>query len=164
MISLARAHLLIAGLTALNYALMLFYSMPKLLKEADGLWLFDIRIMGYTLEDATQYVTTITPEGRLFYLEVQQTLDAFFPALFALTLMVALYRLVPKLPVLFIFPISGALFDYYENAAVIQILLTDAPDQGLVEMASLLTGLKFASIAISLLAILWFWRTGKADA
>ena len=164
MITLARAHLMIAGLTALNHALMLLYTMPKLLKEADGLWPFDIRIMGYTLEDATLYVTTITPEGRLFYLEVQQRLDAFFPALFALTLMVTLYRLVPKLPVLFMFPISGALFDYYENAAVIQILLTDAPDQGLVEMASLLTGLKFASVAISLLAILWFWRTGKADA
>ncbi len=164
MISLARAHLLIAGLTALNYAMMLVYATPKLLKEADGLWPFDIRIMGYTLEDATRYVTTITPEGRLFYLEVQQMLDTFFPALFALTLMIALYRLAPKLPALYLFPVAGALFDYYENAAVAQILLTDAPDQGLVEMASLLTGLKFAAIAISLLAILWFWRKGKADA
>ena len=163
MISLARAHLLIIALTGLNYAMMLVYSMPKLFGAADGLWPFDLRIMGYSAQDATQYVNTISNEGRLFYLEVQQMLDTFFPALFALSLIVTLYRLAPKLPLLYLFPISGALFDYYENAAVAQILLTNAPDQGLVEMASLLTGLKFASIAISLLAILWFWRKGKAD-
>jgi len=164
MISLKRAHLMIIGLTALNYAMMLVYSGPKLLKAADGLWPFDMRIMGYSLEDATQYVTTITPEGRFFYLEVQQMLDTFFPALLALSLMITLYRLAPKLPVLYLFPITGALFDYYENAAVAQILLTNAPDKGLVEMASLLTGLKFAAIALSLLAILWFWRKGKSNA
>jgi len=163
MISLARAHKLIIGLTALNYAMMLIYSIPDLLSAADGLWPFDARIMGYSVEDATLYVTTISNEGRLFYLEVQQMLDTFFPALLALSLMITLYRLAPKLPVLYLFPIAGALFDYYENAAVAQILLTSAPDQGLVEMASLLTGLKFAAIALSLLAILWFWRKGKAD-
>ncbi len=161
--TLARGHLLIIGITALNYAMMLVYSIPKLLKAADGLWLFDMRITGYSVEDATEYVTTITNEGRLFYLEVQQMLDTFFPALLALSLMITLYRLAPKLPVLYLFPVSGALFDYYENAAVAQILLTNAPDKGLVEMASLLTGLKFASISISVLAILWFWRKGMAD-
>ncbi|NOR61325.1 MAG: hypothetical protein GQ535_02375 [Rhodobacteraceae bacterium] len=161
--TLARAHLLIIGLTVVNYAMMLVFSIPKLLKAADGLWPFDMRITGYSLEEATQYVTTITPEGRLFYLEVQQMLDTFFPALLAISLMLTLYRLAPKLPAMFLFPASGALFDYYENASVAQMLLTDAPDQGLVEVASLLTGLKFASIAISLLAILWFWRKGKAD-
>ena len=164
MISLARAHLLIIGLTALNYAAMLFYSIPTLLSAANGLWPFDLRIMGYSVEDATLYVTTISNEGRLFYLEVQQMLDTFFPALLAISLMITLFRLTPKLPVLYLFPITGALFDYYENAAVAQILLVNNPDQGLVEMASLLTGLKFAAIALSLLAILWFWRKGKADA
>lgn len=159
--TLARGHLLIIGLMLLNLAMMLVYSSPILMREADGLWPFDMRIIGYSHEAATQYVNTITPEGRLFYLEVQQMLDTFYPALLALSLMVALYRLAPKLPVLYLFPISGALFDYYENAAVAQILLTDAPEVGLVEMASLLTGLKYASIAISLLAILYFWRTGK---
>ena len=162
--TLARGHLLIIGLTALNYAMMLVYSTPKLFEAAGGLWPFDLRIMGYSVDEATQYLTTITPEGRLFYLEVQQTLDTFFPALLAISLMVALFRLAPKLPALYLFPASGALFDYCENASVAQILLTNAPDKGLVEMASLLTGLKFASIAISILAILWFWRKGNADA
>jgi len=152
-ISLARAHLLIIGLTALNYAAMLVYSIPKLLSATDGLWPFDLRIMGYSVEDATLYVTTITNEGRLFYLEVQQMLDTFFPALLAISLMLTLYRLAPKLPVLYLFPISGALFDYYENAAVAQILLTNTPDQGLVEMASLLTGLKALTLPAIALAL-----------
>lgn len=162
--TLARGHLLIIGITALNYAAMLVYSIPKLVSAADGLWPFDLRIRGYSVEDATEYVTTITNEGRLFYLEVQQMLDTFFPALLAISLMITLFRLAPKLPALYLFPITGALFDYYENAAVAQILLTNAPDQGLVEMASLLTGVKFAAIAISLLAILWLWRKGKSNA
>jgi hypothetical protein len=143
--------------------MMLVYAIPKLMNAASGLWPFDMRITGYSVEDATEYVTTITNEGRLFYLEVQQMLDTFFPALLAISLMITLFRLAPKLPALYLFPISGALFDYYENTAVKQILLTSSPDQGLVEMASLLTGLKFASIAISLLVILWLWRRGKAD-
>lgn len=161
--TLARGHLLIIAITAFNYALMAVYSMPTLLSAAEGLWPFDALIFGYSVEDATKYVTTITPEGRLFYLETQQMLDTFFPALLAASLMLTLFRLAPKLPVLYLFPVSGALFDYYENAAVAQILLTNAPDQGLVEMTSLLTGLKFASISISVLAILWFWRIGKAN-
>jgi hypothetical protein len=162
--TLARGHLLIMGVTLLNFLMMLLYSSPKLMSAAGGRLLFDARIMGYSVEDATDYVTNITPEGRLFYFEVQQRLDNFFPALLAITLMITLYRLAPKLPVLYLFPISGAVFDYYENAAVAQIMLTDAPDKGLVAVASLLTGLKFASIAISGLAILWFWRKGKTDA
>ncbi len=161
LISLPRAHMLIIALTALNYGVMLVYSLPSLITAADGLWPFDARIMGYALADATTYLSTITDDGRLFYLEVQERLDTFFPALFALTLMITLYRLAPKLPLLYLFPITGALFDYYENASVVQILLSTAPDKGLVEMASLLTGLKFASIAVSLLAILWFWRKGN---
>ena len=161
--SFHRAHLAIIGLTALNYAMMLVYSIPKLLGAADGLWLFDLRAMGYSIAEATRYLNTITPEGRLFYLEVQLMLDTFFPALLAVSLMITLYRLMPKLPVLYLFPLSGALFDYYENAAVGQMLLTTAPDAGLVEMASLLTQLKFVSIAMSLLAILWFWLKGKFD-
>lgn len=159
--SLHRAHLAIIGLTAINFAMMIFYAAPKLMQAAEGMPLFDTRIMGYSLETATHYLRTITPEGRLFYLETQLMLDTFFPALLAISLMLTLYRLAPKLPVLFLFPISGALFDYYENAAIGQMLLTNAPDQGLVEMASLLTGLKFASIAVSLLAILWLWRKRK---
>ena len=159
--SLHRGHLAILGLTALNYAIMLVYAIPKLLAATDGMLPFDLRIMGYSQEIATKYLSIITPEGRLFYLEVQLMLDTFFPALLAVSLMLTLYRLAPKLPALFLFPVSGALFDYYENASIGQMLLTNTPDKGLVEAASLLTGLKFASIAISLLAILWLWRKRK---
>ena len=150
------------GLTAVNYAMMLFYSIPKLLKAADWQVMFDLRFYGYSTQDAINYLAELNGEERLFYIEVQQMLDTFFPALLALSLIITLYRLAPKLPALFLTPLAGALFDYYENATVRQILLSEFPDPALVEMASLLTSLKFASIALSLMAILWLWRRGKA--
>lgn len=162
--NLHRAHMAILGITALNFVIMVVYATPKLLAAADGMVQFDVRFMGYTLETATLYVNTISEEGRLFYLNTQIMLDTFFPALLAISLMLTLFRLAPKLPVLFMFPISGALFDYYENASIAQILLSAAPDKGLVEMASLLTGLKFASVATSLLAIMLLLYKSKRHA
>lgn len=156
-------HLIIVAITALNYAMMTFYSMPLLFGAAEGLWPFDLRIMGYSAQDAVAYGAAITDEGRQFYVTTQQRLDTFFPALLALTFMLTLYRLAPKFPALFLTPLAGALFDYYENAAVREILLSPNPDAGLVEMASLLTSLKFASIALSLLAILWLWQKAKLN-
>ncbi len=161
--SLARAHLLIFGIMALDFLMMLLYPIPKLISAAGGLLPFDLRITGYTPADAARYLAALTDDDRLLYLQVQLRLDMFFPALLAVTLMLALYRLAPKWPVLYLFPISGALFDYYENAAIEQILLSNSAEPGLIGAASLLTGLKFASVALSLLAILWFWRKGKAD-
>lgn len=161
---LKRLTLYLWGITGINYAMMLFYSTPVLLKAAGGLLPFDLRLVGYTPDDAAQYLAAISDEGRHFYLTTQSMLDTFFPALFALSLMLTLYRLAPKLPVLFLSPIAGALFDYYENAAVAQILLSTTPDAALVNMASLLTNLKFASIAFSLLMIIWLWRKRASDA
>lgn len=161
--SFGRIHLSILAITAINFAMMLVYSTPRLLGAANGMLFFDLRIMGYSTEFATTYTNTISNEGRLFYLWQQSTLDTFFPALLALSLLLTLYRLAPRLPVLFLSPIAGALFDYYENAAVARILLGASPDEGLVKMASLLTSLKFASVALSLLAIIWLWRKGKPE-
>ena len=110
-------HLTIVAITALNYAMMTFYSMPLLFGAAEGLWPFDLRIMGYSAQDAVAYGAAITDEGRQFYVTTQQRLDTFFPALLALTFM----------------------------------------------LTSLLTSLKFASIALSLLAILWLWQKAKLN-
>ena len=159
--TLKKAHLAIMGITAINYLMMVTYATPILLKEAAGLWPFDIRITGYNQADAVAYLAAISEEGRQFYLITFRMLDTFFPALFAISLMVALYRLAPKLPVLFLTPLAGALFDYYENAAIGAILRSEVPDAALVEMASLLTGLKFASIALSALIILLLWQRRK---
>jgi len=161
--SLKRGHFYLWVITGINYAMMLFYSMPILLKAADGMLPFDARLTGYSPGLAARYVATISDEGRQFYLTTQSMLDAFFPALLALSLMLTLYRLAPKWPVLFLTPAAGALFDYYENAAVTQILLSATPDAGLVNMASLLTMMKFASVALSLLAIIWLWRKQRPE-
>ncbi|MCF6273594.1 MAG: hypothetical protein L3J37_10480 [Rhodobacteraceae bacterium] len=152
----------VIGITVINYAMMLFYTTPILRAESGGLWPLGIRITGYDLADALAYNAALSDEGRQLYVTTQAMLDTLFPALLALTLMLTIYQLAPKLPALFLTPLAGALFYYYENAAINQILVGTGPDAGLVEMASLLTTLKFASIALSLMIILWLWRKGKA--
>jgi len=156
-VSFKRFYLAVLAITAVNYAMMLFYSTPLLVDATNGLSPFDIRITGYTPEDARLYVTSITDAGRLFYLGTQSTLDTFFPALYTLSLILTIYQLAPRLPVLFLTPLAGMVFDYYENAAVREILRGTAPDPALVDMASLLTQLKYISIALSILLILWLW-------
>jgi len=158
-----KIHLALLGITAINCAVMMGYSIPVLLREANGLWPFDIRITGYSVEEANAYLATITEDGKQFYLTTQQRLDTFFPALFAATLIFTLYRLAPKLPALFLTPLAGALFDYYENTAVAEMLTSGSLDEGLVEATSLLTTLKFASITLSLVTILWLWQKRRSN-
>ncbi len=158
-----RIYLTILGMTAINYAMMLFFSLPVLVSEANGLWPFDARIFGYSVEQARIYISTISNEGLAFYLTTQSMLDFSFPALYALSLILTFYHLAPKLPVLYLLPLAAALFDYYENATVTRILLSAEPEAALVGLASLLTQLKYAAIALSLLAILWLWLKGKRD-
>jgi len=153
----------ILAITAINYAMMLFYTMPKLWQASGGMLIFDLRVAGYSTETAQAFLDAISAEGRQLYLTTQHMLDTIFPALLAVSLIVTLYRLAPKLPVLYLTPIAGALFDYYENAAVREMLLSKVADPALVEMASLLTNLKFASIALSFLSIIWLWQRRKTD-
>ncbi len=156
-----KIHLTIIAVTVVNYAMMAIYSIPQLFRFAGGLWPFDMRIMGYDQAAAQLYLDTITPEGRLFYLEVQQMLDTYFPALLALSLILTLYRLAPRLPILFAFPVIAAFIDYTENALVGDILLSDRVPGDLVQLASLMTGLKYAFISLTILTILFLWRRGK---
>ena len=161
--TVAKFHKAILAITAINFAMMVFYTTPALIREAGGLLPFDLRLTGYSAAEAAAYLAAITDKGRTLYLTTQSMLDTFFPALLALSLMVTLYRFAPKWPALFLTPLAGALFDYYENASIHAILRSPAVDPGLVEMSSLLTSLKFASIALSLLAILLLWQRERAN-
>lgn len=162
--SFSRFYKAILAITALNFAMMAFYTTPILLSAADGQLPFDLRATGYSAADAVSYVAALSDSGKQLYLTTQTMLDTIFPALLALSLMLTLYRLAPQWPALFLTPVAGALFDYYENAAVREILLSAPPDAALVEMASLLTSLKFGSVVLSSIAILVLWRKGKANA
>jgi hypothetical protein len=59
-----------------------------------GLPVFDLRMGGYSLEEAKAFLSVLTPEARTTYLGPVAWLDTIFPALLAATLYVALLGLL----------------------------------------------------------------------
>jgi len=105
------------------YAVMVFWSLPKISDAAGGLMPFDLRPAGYDLEAARAFIKALDAEGARFYLEVQHRLDMVYPALLAASLIVALIwawrgapRWVPALACAA--AVIGAGADYAENWAV----------------------------------------------
>lgn len=113
---------------------------------------FDMRPLGYTLQDATQLLAALGEDGREYYLMRQIPLDTAYPALLAMTLISTFYWLGLRLPyrwlvqVGVVLSLGAAFFDYAENLGIATMILT-WPDlsQGVVYASS------FASVAKSLL-------------
>ncbi len=115
------------AITAALYIVMIAWSLPEVSKAAGGLAPFDIRPHGYSLEEAKAFVAALSPDGKAFYLDVQERLDLFYPALLSATLFFAIYLLVPAgwgawRWVLALAAIPSAVFDYLENHAVAAML------------------------------------------
>jgi len=150
------------------YLVMIVWSLLKISAAAAGGAPFDMRPLGYGFEEAKTFLAALTPEGTSFYLNVQHRLDAAYPALLAATLFFAIRALArgPVPPtILALVALPGALFDYLENAAVMQMLELGASGltPELVARASLWTLLKsvFTTIAMTLLlalAAVAVWR------
>ena len=159
---------LFAATTAI-YAVMVMWSLPKISTMAGGLAPFDMRPMGYSLDEATAFLTALTDEGRTFYLSTQHWLDTFYPPLLALTLAIGLRIMSPvqspaiKL-LLVVIPILAMLADLFENTWV--SFLLNSPgyiDAGAVEYANVGTLIKsiLTTLTMSLLLLFtsaWGWR------
>ena len=137
----------------------------------EGLMPFDFRVLGYDPEGARQYLEALQPEETAFYLGLLQTLDSVFPALFAATLAIALFRASAGMPraarvLIAVVPIAGGAMDYRENAAVAAMLVAgpEGLTAALVEAASRWTVVKyvFYGLAVLLLASLLARRGGGA--
>lgn len=158
---------------AFVYALMIGWSLPRITASAGGLAPFDMRPMGYGLDEARAFVAALTPEARDFYFRTQHSLDTLYPPLMALTLGLGLWVLSPvkavaaKLLALAL-PAAAMLADLTENALVRELLTIDPGklDAEPVMMASAATVLKsiLTSLAMTLLLVLvglWGWRNWR---
>lgn len=140
------------------YATMLLWSLPHLTRLAGGLPMFDMRPSGYSLAEAQAVLFALGQEGRAFYAGVQHKLDTIFPALEALALSLAFWRLFPRLIAVFLsgIALAGAAFDWLENAAVAGLLrvnvATVSADQ--VAVASQWTMLKSGAVTVSMTTLL----------
>lgn len=151
---------LLVAATAVLYGAMLFGTGPVIMREAGGLWPFDVRMTGYSLDDARAFLTALSASGKSVYLGPAMWMDTVFPGAFALVLGLSLWglsagrRVAFRLAAVFAAALYG-MFDYMENAAVATLLNTapDALDAAIVARASRWTVLKFAFVDVAILLL-----------
>ena len=155
------------------YLVMVLWSLPLLMADAGGLPVFDLRPAGYSFDEAQAFLAALSPEGRAFYLDVQQWLDTAYPALMGVTLVMAfgfLFRGALRW-IAIVFALAGAVFDYLENAAVAGMLRAGSegitPD--MVATASRWTLLKSGAVTLAMLMliaglVMLLWRRVRRKA
>ncbi len=143
-------------------AVMLGYSMPKVMAHSDLLPLFDLRSTGYTYQEAVFLLNRLGVEGRDLYLKYQLVLDAFYPISFGLCYFALSRWLMEKGQLINRFwwtiallPFLVCLTDYAENIAILCMLI-DYPDlsETLVSASSLFTQLKSFFIFINIVGVI----------
>jgi hypothetical protein len=156
------------------FLLMQTHSIPKIVKEAGGLMIFDVKPLGYSFTYAVEFLSRLSEEGYNVYLHVQLPLDFFFPLLncmaglflfgllirfshkftgkSALTIHSSFSKIVLSLPLI------AMICDYLENILIVMMLTyQSAVPKGIVYAGNAFTITK--SMATSLyysLAIIFF--------
>jgi hypothetical protein len=152
------------------YLVMAAWSLPTITAAAGGALPFDLRPLGYDFNESQAFLQALSGDGRQLYLNVQQRLDIFYPALLAVSLGTAIVLVLPKRLGLWrwafaLFSVPGSLFDYRENMLIRRMLTEPVSelDPALVAAASMATTLKsvFTALAMSaflVAVVLWLVR------
>lgn len=143
------------------YLVIVFWSLPIISNNANGLTPFDLRPGGYTLEEARAFMDALTPVGLAQYEGPQRWLDIAYPALLAATLGWAVWHLTATTPewvrlVLLLLIGVGMSFDYLENLHVARMLSAGAEGlhAPLVEAASRASVNKALTTTVAMFGIL----------
>lgn len=140
------------------YAVMLIWTLPAISAGAGGLAPFDLRLGGYSAEEARAFLAALSDDARALYLGPQQLLDLFYPALLAVVLGGAIWALVPWALLRWVLlgaVLVGMAGDYVENARVAALLRYDgAVPAEMVAAASRATLVKSAATTVAMLGAL----------
>jgi hypothetical protein len=153
---------------------MVLWSLPRIARDA-GAPVFDLRSSRYDYEDARSFLTNLSDEGRDFYLNVQQSLDMIYPALFGIIVTWSILWAGKGLPrwllrIAVAFALVSMVADYSENSAVRGMLLDgpDAINPVQVASASARTMLKFSTATVAGIGLIlllvrrgYLWRKGR---
>ena len=145
------------------YVVMVAVTLPHL-AELAGERVFDMRPRGYSEETARAIWTALGEEGRRYYLTRQLPLDAVFPGLMAVALVLGLRWMGQRglaaswVCLGIIAAVGAALADYSENILV-AIMLMGEVTQGVARAASMATVVKsVANTAAYVLVLLGLAR------
>ncbi|WP_294227348.1 hypothetical protein [uncultured Shimia sp.] len=146
-----------AAATAI-YLVMVFWTMPTISDAAGGMVPFDMRPFGYTAQEARNFLTSLTADGRDFYLSVQLRLDLIYPALLGIMLIVGFQNLFER-PWSMVFSFVALIMvsaDYLENYMVATMLHSgaDGLEDSVVSFASFWTRCKSAAATLAIVGLL----------
>jgi hypothetical protein len=154
-----RAIRLILPLAALAAGVWLLAVVTPALRAAGGMP-FDLRMLGYGLNDALAYVAQLSPDGMAIYLGPYRIADTLFPLALMPTLLLPLrgrgqFWFLPAL--------AYGMADLFENISVAKILRAGAEMQASdVMLASTLTQGKFLALSIAVLLAAWsLWQSWR---
>ena len=149
---------------AASYLALILVLSPLLSAETAGMVPFDLRLLGYSAEEAHAYLSVMTPAGQALYLGPIRLNDTIFPVLLMLALCLPLRRWhwAFSLPAL-----AYGVLDLAENWAIARLIRTGAQvDADSVALASALTMAKFAAVTVALglavAGLVSLWRARKA--
>ncbi len=149
------------------YGMIMFWSMPQVMAEANGLRPLDLRPMGYGFDEAVEFMAALSEDGRHFYLGTQQVLDTAYPLALAAWLAWSLSWALGFAPQIWrtlamIMAISVLFWENLENRSIAVLLQTKAAeiDPGMVATASQWTLVKsiVTTICFVLLIGAAIWR------
>lgn len=150
---------LLVGTTGFVYLFIAVWSLPYLTGLTDGIRPFDMRMFGYSGEEARALLAVLDAEAEGFYINVHHFLDALYAPLFALSLCIGFWYLTPAWPLplrvlLMVPPVLAGLADVMENASVTWLMrMDDPPTDEMVAIASRWTVLKTVFTALSWLSL-----------
>jgi len=107
---------------------MNLWSAPRIEELSGGLRLLDMRLTGYSFDEARAFIAAIGDEGAALYLGPQLWLEMIFPPLLGAVLFLSYRWLFPGLLGLIIGTVSltSIVVDYLENAALAAMLCAGA--------------------------------------
>lgn len=139
-------------LTLLIYFIMIFFTLEKITDDINGILVFDLSPMGYSLEEAKIILDSMSYETKNFYKFVQLPIDFLYPIILALFMSSFFIKIRAyfKVPSIFIYsPFVITLFDYSENVLV-YFMLNDIYNSIIVNISSVCTILKSISTTINM--------------
>lgn len=151
--------IVLSCITTVLYLVLMLGTIPHLTELAQGQAILDAVPFGYDTAYVKSLFTSLSEQGRNFYIFVQLPLDFIYPPLLGYTgyllIRASKIKYAALRRVLYLFPIFAFVFDYLENIGVF-VLLQSFPKllTSAVSFTSVMSIAKSVTVSLTLLTLL----------